>query len=165
MPRRPRRFTKKRRRAFLENLERTGNVSAAAEAGEISRSLAYEHRRDDAEFRRAWDDAHHRWLDTVASIAAKRATVGEDVVIRKVRRQFDANGKQIGDEEVLEETRVFKSDRLLAQLLERRHPDYARAARGGPGRPGDDARTDLGEGVTEADAAAAYLNLVQPGAK
>ena len=161
MRRRLRRFTSKRRQAFLDNLERTGNVSAAAEAGDQSRSAMYVHRENDAELAREWDDAYHRWLDTVASIHAKRATVGEDVVIRRVLRKLNKKGEVIA-EEVIEENRVYKSDRLLAQLLDRRHPEFARAVAGRKGGPPSTKPQDLGESVTEQEAASAYLALVTP---
>ena len=56
-PRRTRpygRWTPEARRAFLERLAKTGNVSAAAAACGLSRQAAYDLRARDPDFARAW---------------------------------------------------------------------------------------------------------------
>lgn len=120
-------FTKKRRALFLEKLQRTGNVSAAAAEVKVHRSHVYDLRANDEAFRRAWEDAETAWLDACANEEARRAVVGDTRLRRVVREKLDAQGKVL-ERTVEEETVNVKSDRLLAHMLDRRHPEYRSAA-------------------------------------
>lgn len=121
-----RKFTRKRRRTFLDKLAASGNISAAAAAAGLSRSRLYELRETDPEFALQWEDAEFRFLDSAANEEARRALVGDErVTIRETTKQYKDG--TIVTERVEERTKV-KSDRLLAHLLDRRHPEFRRAA-------------------------------------
>lgn len=111
-------ITKRRRQLFIEALRRTGNVSAAAIAGEIGRSSWYDLRGRDEAFKKEWDDAEREALDKIEIEAIRRATEG--VIESKPYVDQRPDGKK--------ETKFYditrKSDRLLELILTRRHPDY-----------------------------------------
>ena len=70
-------ITKRRQALFLGKLKATGNVSAAAIAGEIGRGSWYEKRKRDEAFAEAWDDCELEYLNGLEQVAIKRAVVGE----------------------------------------------------------------------------------------
>ena len=120
-------FTKHRRAQFLEELAKSGNVSAAAAAAFVSRANMYVRRNSDADFAKEWDEAELAFLDAAASEAARRALIGdEQIVTRKLTRKTP-DGTVTED---VTETRIVKSDRLLAHMLDHRHPDYRNARAG-----------------------------------
>lgn len=123
---RRRAFTAKRRAQFLEKLSKSGNVSAASAAVEVSRQYMYERRDADKDFAKEWDEAELAFLDAAASEAARRALIGDEQTTTRTLTRMTPEGKTTED---VTETRIVKSDRLLAHMLDRRHPDY-RGARG-----------------------------------
>ena len=111
-------ITKRRRGLFLEKLEASGSVTAAAVAGEIGRSSWYDLRKRDKEFLAAWDDADAIFMDKVEAEGIRRAVVG-------VNQQVPYTGvSKNGDKETKFRTINTKSDRLLELCLKSRHPLY-----------------------------------------
>jgi hypothetical protein len=154
-------LTKKRRRLFLEQLGKNGNVSACAESIGVSRVWLYYKRKHDPEFAEQWEDAEARFNDTVAAIEARRATIGEPVKTKRTVVETDEHGT-ITKTTVTEEERLHISDKCLVHMLDRRHPEFrAAAARRehiGPG--GKPIAFEIAEDATEEEAARAYLELV-----
>jgi hypothetical protein len=68
-------------KAFLAALENTVSVTAAAEAAQTDRSMVYQHKRQDPEFARQWDQALDVAPDTLEDEARKRAFDGSDVLL------------------------------------------------------------------------------------
>ena len=101
-----------RRAAFVAALAETGIVRLAAEAAGVHRGVAYRWRREDADFREAWDAAREEASDALEAEAWRRAVAG-------VRRPVFWQGEEVG--EVVE-----YSDRLLELLLKARRPDVFR---------------------------------------
>jgi len=156
-------FTKKRRASFLEKLEKSGNVSAASREAGVNRQYMYERRADDPEFAAAWDAAEQTFLDAAASEEARRALMGDVRTRRRTSTIRFADGST-KTEEITEEVLV-KSDRLLAHMLDRRHPEFrAAAAKRELSGPGGRAipLQQIPEDATEHEAANAYLALVTP---
>lgn len=111
-------ITKRRQGLFLAKLADTGNVSAAAVAGEIGRSSWYDKKLVDKEFSTLWDDAEMVFLDKFEATSIKRSVVGE--VEKKPYLHVNKDGtKQTKMRDV-----VTKSDRLMALTLTARHPSY-----------------------------------------
>ncbi|RMF70364.1 MAG: terminase [Alphaproteobacteria bacterium] len=75
------RWTEPQRKRFLDVLRKSANVSAAARAVGMSRSSAYQLRRQDPEFRAAWDEALEEALDLLEAELWRRALKG---VVRPV---------------------------------------------------------------------------------
>lgn len=69
-------FTAKKKTLFLKELSETGNVSAACAAAKISRPTAYTHKREDAIFAQAWEDALESAADILEAEARRRAYEG-----------------------------------------------------------------------------------------
>jgi hypothetical protein len=70
-------LTTKQKADFLRKLKLTnGNVSKAAAAASISRSAAYEHRSNNADFRQAWDDVIDQVVDEVEQELFRRGVKG-----------------------------------------------------------------------------------------
>ncbi len=103
---------------FLDKLKATGNVSAAAIAGEIGRSSWYDKRKADEQFAEAWDDAELEYLNGLEQVAIKRGVVGETEA--RPYTSYDKDGSKV--------TRfrdvVTKSDTCLLAVLKARHPAY-----------------------------------------
>ncbi len=103
---------------FLDKLRQTGNVSAAAIAGEIGRSSWYDKRKADEQFAEAWDDAELEYLNGLEQVAIKRGVVGETEA--RPYTSYDKDGSKV--------TRfrdvVTKSDTCLLAVLKARHPAY-----------------------------------------
>lgn len=110
-------ITKRRQALFLGKLKATGNVSAAAIAGEIGRGSWYEKRKRDEAFAEAWDDCELEYLNGLEQVAIKRAVVGETEATPYTSYE---NGERV--------TRfrdvVRKSDTCLLAILKARHPAY-----------------------------------------
>lgn len=89
-------FTPAARARFLEVLEDTCTVKTACEAVGISRTLAYEHRRSDLEFKRDWDAAVERALDALLGTAYVRATdeKSDQVLITLLRFRYGDRMKE-----------------------------------------------------------------------
>lgn len=63
---------------FLEQLALEPNVSKACRAAGISGAAAYSKRSNDADFRRAWDEALNESVDRVEEELHRRAVLGVD---------------------------------------------------------------------------------------
>ena len=63
---------------FLDALESSGNVTAAARRAGVDRGTAYRSRAAAAEFRAAWDEALEVALDALEAEARRRALEGWD---------------------------------------------------------------------------------------
>lgn len=111
-------ITKRRRGLFLDKLAVSGNVSAAAVAGEISRRAWYNLRDRDEEFAEAWDDAELAYLDSLEGVSIKRGVVGE--IEKRPYTYYNKDGsKETRFREV-----TTKSDQCLLATLKARHPAY-----------------------------------------
>jgi len=94
---------------FIKALADCGNVTTAAEAVGVPRRTLYHHRKNEAEFREAWDYALDEANDRLEYEAYRRAVHGVD-------RPIYQKGQLIGYE------RTY-SDNLLIRLLEATRPD------------------------------------------
>ena len=74
---RPRKFTEKRKKLFLQVLSEQANISQACRAVNIDRQTAYNAKEDDAEFAEAWDNAHEQAIDRLEAEAWRRAHDGD----------------------------------------------------------------------------------------
>ena len=63
---------------FLRTLERTGNVKQACKHVGIGRSMAYQRRREVADFAEAWDDAIDNYVDDLEAEADRRSDSWDD---------------------------------------------------------------------------------------
>lgn len=95
---------------FLEELARTGNVSAAARAADRTRQAFYAHRDVDEAFSEAWEDAIHQATDRLELEARRRAHDG-------VEEPVFYQGIEVGT------VRKY-SDTLMIQLLKAHHPAH-----------------------------------------
>lgn len=102
-------WTDNARAEFLDNLRKTGNVSESARFVDLSRSRAYELRREDEDFREAWDDAEAEAADVLEREAWRRATEGWEEPVYQ-------GGKLVGH------VRKY-SDAMLALLLRGHKPN------------------------------------------
>lgn len=104
------RFTDHAKSAFLEELARTGNVTASARVSDVSRVCVYWHRERDEEFAEAWEDALQQATDRLELEARRRAHDGyEEPVFYQ--------GVEVGG------VRKY-SDQLMIQLLKAHHPAH-----------------------------------------
>lgn len=97
---------------FLARLAVCGNVADACKVARISRATVYRMRADIPEFRTAWDRSIESSRDVLEREAWRRAVEG-------VPKPIVHAGKVIGA------VREY-SDRLLALLLQAKHPEFAR---------------------------------------
>ena len=67
--------------AFLQALERSTTVSEAARAAGIGRRTAYDRRKRDEEFARAWDDTLESAIEELEQEAVRRAKDGSDQLL------------------------------------------------------------------------------------
>lgn len=65
-----------RKAAFLKELARRANVSAAAKKAKIDRTVAYDWYKNDPDFAAAWDQAIDVAVDSLESEAWRRASTG-----------------------------------------------------------------------------------------
>lgn len=90
---RPKRTTAAARRAFLDELAQSANVTAAAKRGRMTTSAFYQHRRADAEFRAQWHAAlceGYARLETellAEALAAPDAEASDAVVKARLYKQ------------------------------------------------------------------------------
>lgn len=112
------------RELFLAELAQRGNVSAAAAAGQLTRTWYYEERHRDPEFAAAWDEALETAIDAMELEARRRAFEGvEKPVIGRISKDQDgvlkdADGKALYIREY--------SDSLAALLLKAHRPEKYR---------------------------------------
>lgn len=111
-------ITKRRRLLFLDKLRKTGQVTAAAIAGEIARQSWYALKDRDPEFADEWDTAERTFLDYLESQGISRAVVGVDEDVPYT--SLDGKGGKVTRFRTVNR----KSDRLLELTLKSRHPDY-----------------------------------------
>ena len=90
------------RRAFIERLKATGNITLAATGAGVARQHAYQTRNRSKAFRRLWDEALEQAVDLLEGEARRRAT--------GVKRDVWYAGEKVGSESVY-------SDTLLIFLL------------------------------------------------
>lgn len=108
-------FQHPKKRAFLVALARTGNVTRAAEAAGVDRSLPYKWRdgyeggEPDPEFEEAWDDALEVAADMLEMEARRRAIHG-------TREPVYYQGERV-------DTKLVYSDTLLIFLLKAARPE------------------------------------------
>ncbi len=111
-------ITPRRRTLFLNELKRTGRVTAAAKKGEMNRSSWYDLGERDPEFKMLWDDALAEFLDAGEAEAWRRGIEGTVKTTPYVHVKKDES----------KETRFHKinekSDRLLEFCLKNRHPNF-----------------------------------------
>lgn len=91
-------LTTQQKQKFLQKyLSTAGNASKAAKAAGISRSAAYLHRDNDADFRQAWDNAEAQVVDAMEEELHRRSTKGylepvfyKGEMVAKVRKYSDS---------------------------------------------------------------------------
>lgn len=104
-------LTTKQKSDFLNKLVMTGgNVTRAAKVAGISRSTAYAHRNEDADFALAWDEAIEAGVDELEQEIRRRALKG-------TRKPVYHKGKVVGY------IREY-SDSLAMFIMKRRRPEY-----------------------------------------
>lgn len=96
---------------FLNALEETGNVTEAADKAGVGRNSVYLWRRDDDDFRKAWDSRIANYGDMLEAEAFRRAYHGID--------------KPVYQQGVMVGTIREYSDGLLARMLVRFKPEYS----------------------------------------
>lgn len=101
---------------FIATLANTANIRAACIAAGISRTTAYNHKKGDAEFAEAWDEAMEEAIDTMEAAALKRGRDGTTRI-----KPIYQNGKKVGEEVIVE-----YSDPLLLALLKAYRPQRFR---------------------------------------
>ncbi len=101
-------LTPARRRKFLDTLSETGDVSAAAKAGGVTRREAMRLREEDENFRAGWDDATESAVDALEAEARRRALEGDE-------EHIYYRGEIVG-------TKIRKSDGMLEFLLKAYRP-------------------------------------------
>ena len=74
-------FTPEKREKFLIALGKMPNISSACRQVGIARHTAYNHRKTDAEFKAAWDDAIEIGVDALEEVAMKRAKKESDTLL------------------------------------------------------------------------------------
>lgn len=94
--------------AFLKILAEKGNVTDASQIVGISRQTAYQHRRTDEKFAKAWAEAEEEVADKLEAEAYRRAVEG-------VQKKVFYRDQHI-------DTISEYSDRLLIVLLRARNP-------------------------------------------
>jgi len=97
------------REQFLQQLRRGLPVSAASTMAKCGRVTVYRWRENNAEFRKAWDDAYAEGGDAIELEAWRRAMLGWDEPVYQT-------GKMVG-------TIARYSERLLDRLLKGRKPE------------------------------------------
>ena len=79
----------KTRAKFLEALKATGNISKSCKLSRLPKTCAYEWRRQDEEFRQAWDEAQVEGEAVLEDEAKRRAYEG-------VKKPVYQGGKRVG---------------------------------------------------------------------
>lgn len=99
-----------RKAAFIELLAATGNVSESSRRSGLERRTAYNWRKADEEFRKAWDEAEQLGVDSLIDEGHRRAKRG-------VKKPVFWKGEIVGYH------REY-SDTLLMFLVKRHRPEY-----------------------------------------
>jgi hypothetical protein len=139
-------WTAPKRRAFLNKLSETGNVSEAARASRVSRSHAYALKLADSDFAADWMDALESATDVLEAEARHRAVEG-------VEQPHFHQGRVTGS------VRKY-SDSLLMFLLKAHRPEKYRDRTGDAKGSSDDeidreienAKASLGDRLARLDA-------------
>jgi len=74
-------FTPEIKEKFLAELREIPNVTRACRALGLTRRLVYNHRRDDPDFRDAWDEAIDEGVENLEDIATERAISMSDTLM------------------------------------------------------------------------------------
>jgi hypothetical protein len=114
-------FTPEVQELFLQVLEDTASPKQAAQACSISRTLAFEYKKDDLEFRRRWDQAIEVAMDALLDEAYRRACIGVEEPVIYQGQLAMTRDPQTGAERPL--TVRKHSDRLLEVMLKFRYGD------------------------------------------
>lgn len=131
----PYKFSRPWMGAFVAVLARTGDASSAARAAQINHTHAFDTRRANPVFAAAWAEAENIAADLLEQVAIRRATVGEERIVRRTTRKFqtvagptpEAPTERVLVEETIIEERVHvRSDALLMFLLKARRPEQFR---------------------------------------
>ena len=80
------------RNRFIAALGETSNISAAADAAQISLSWVYKTRREDAEFARRWFEALCEGYDNLEMQLLEHLRHGETGEAKDAKRKFDTAG-------------------------------------------------------------------------
>jgi hypothetical protein len=107
----PTKSNARKKKRFLEALSRTGNVTRAAEICSIDRTLVYDWRKADPDFKAAWDETLDVAVDLLIDEAQRRAHDGVDEPVFYM-------GQECG-------TIRRYSDSLLMFLIKGKRPEYA----------------------------------------
>lgn len=111
-------FTLQKKGKFLAELRRHGNATRASKAIGLSRVAVYIHRRADATFAEAWDNARAEYAEEVLEVEADRRAI-EGV---HHRTYFDKDGKPIGEERRYSDTLlIFRLKALKPQEYKERY--------------------------------------------
>jgi len=114
-------FTPEVQDLFIQILEDTASPKQAAATCGISRTLAFEYRKNDLEFRRRWEQAIDVAMDALLDEAYRRACIGvEEPVIYQGQVSMTRDATT-GEERPL--TMRKHSDRLLEVMLKFRYGD------------------------------------------
>jgi len=88
--------TDTQRAKFLESISQGNTVCEAVKAAGVSRATVYRWRDEDPDFSQAWYDAHEDYVDSLETMAKKRASVSTAMLIfllKSYRPQVFGDGK------------------------------------------------------------------------
>lgn len=108
------RVPKRVKRAFIAQLEETGNVTQTCKALGVAVSTMYHLRKKDDEFAEDWADAERAFLEGVKDQVYDWATKG----------WMEVKEKRVGNSVAHREIVRKLSPQLAMRVLERRHPDF-----------------------------------------
>lgn len=74
-------FTPDLKEKFLDQLREVPNVTRACRVLGLTRRLVYNHRRDDADFALAWEEALEEGVEHLEQVAAERAIDKSDILL------------------------------------------------------------------------------------
>lgn len=82
--------------AFLAMLRNSANIRLSCDAAGINRTIAYDAREADAEFRKRWDDALEDACDYLEAVARMRAIMGDSDLLKWIlsAHRRDVYGQQ-----------------------------------------------------------------------
>jgi hypothetical protein len=113
-----------KKRIFLTHFAETGNVSASADHADLSRSQAYEWRKQDQGFAAEWDDALAIAVDQLAWEARRRAIEGIEE-IKYYQGEPVGCIRKYSDQLLMFLLRAY--DPRTFQALRREHNDQSRS--------------------------------------
>lgn len=114
-------FTPEVQELFVQTLEDTASPKQAAQVCGISRTLAFEYKRENLDFRRRWEQAMEVAMDALLDEAYRRACIGVEEPVVYQGQLAMTRDPQTGDERPL--TVRKHSDRLLEVMLKFRYGD------------------------------------------